>query len=86
MHYFPRRNNSIDNSLVNRNDGSKKTMNTIFKLQTEKKMSAQNSISTKKSFKNEFEIDISIQKLRKCAVSRSALKEILKRVLQVGGT
>lgn len=87
MHYFQRRNNSTDNSHVDRNEGREKTRNVIFKPLMEKKLSAY-SISTKtktKSFKNEFEIDVSATKLRKFAGSGSVLKEILKRVLQVGG-
>lgn len=68
--------------LSTRNNGSEKTMNTIFKLLKQKKISTPNSISTKISFKNEFEIDISIQNLRIFAASRSALKETPERVPQ----
>lgn len=58
-------------------------MNTILKLLTE---NVSLECIPPKSFKNELEIDISNQKPRKFAVNSCALKEILKRVLQVGGT
>ena len=58
-------------------------MNTTFKPQKEKKMLTQNSISIKIPCKSDFKIDFSIQKLRKFAASRSAVEEILKRILQV---